>query len=305
MSHDDDDLLSDPIARRKKEELLFQTILSSKSGLTNDGLKERLPDWTQQELTECLNEMAENQTIEFLTLGGKLVFKARDGEEVAKLQNMTDNERIVYQFIKDAGNKGTWLKHIKDKSGLHTKVVTDAIGKLEKKSLIKNIKSVKKVYMLSEFEPSVDLTGGSWYTDNVMDVEFIDQLSTQIFKFIHAKSRPPSHPEALYSLAHEYPTSIEEIHSFITRSGLTSHPLSQDDIQALVNRLVYDGVVQVLEEGIYVSLGTLHQKKGAGPLLGSALTDAPCGTCPVFRFCKDGAPVSPSSCIYFKDWLEY
>jgi DNA-directed RNA polymerase III subunit RPC6 len=76
-------------------------------------------------------------------LGGKVVFKVRDREESTKLQSMTDNERIVYQFIKDSGNRGTWIKHIKDKSGLHTKIVTDTIARLEKKALIKNIKSVK------------------------------------------------------------------------------------------------------------------------------------------------------------------
>ena len=64
-------------------------------------------------------------------------------EESSKLREMNDQERIVYQFIKESGNKGTWIKHIKDKSGLHTKIVTETVHKLEKKLFIKAVKSVK------------------------------------------------------------------------------------------------------------------------------------------------------------------
>ena len=38
--------------------------------------------------------------------------------------------------------------------------------------------------MLYDIEPSVELTGGAWYTDQEMDTDFIDQLSEQVHKFI-------------------------------------------------------------------------------------------------------------------------
>ena len=70
-------------------------------------------------------------------------------------------------------------------------MVTLAIKQLERQGHIKSVKSVKtptkKLYMLTEFEPSVELTGGAWYTDDVLDVEFIDQLSHQLLKYITAK----------------------------------------------------------------------------------------------------------------------
>ncbi len=147
--------------------------------------------------------------------------------------------------------------------------------------------------MLAELEPSVDLTGGSWYTDNVMDVEFIDQLSNQIYKYIHAKSTPPN--GSIYPAYHIPPTSTDEIHEWITKSGLTSHPLSVQDIQALIDRLIYDGSVYLSDE---------HYKSSFTRKQGTALTDSPCGTCPVFSFCKVGGPVSPDSCQYLMKWLE-
>jgi DNA-directed RNA polymerase III subunit RPC6 len=108
-----------------------------------------------------------------------------------RTSSLNDTERIVYQLIKGAKNKGIWIKDIKSKSGLHTQLVNSNVKSLEKKMLIKAVKSVKtptrKVYMLYELEPSVELTGGAWYTDQELDVEFIDQLSNQLYKFILSK----------------------------------------------------------------------------------------------------------------------
>jgi len=38
--------------------------------------------------------------------------------------------------------------------------------------------------MLSGLEPSVELTGGPWYTDNELDTEFIKNLSAAILHYI-------------------------------------------------------------------------------------------------------------------------
>jgi DNA-directed RNA polymerase III subunit RPC6 len=33
-------------------------------------------------------------------------------------------------------------------------------------------------------------------------------------------------------------------------------------------------------------------------------SQAPCGSCPVFDFCKEGGPVGPSECEYYGEWLK-
>lgn len=38
--------------------------------------------------------------------------------------------------------------------------------------------------MLYHLEPSVDVTGGPWYTDNELDTEFIKLLSSACLRFI-------------------------------------------------------------------------------------------------------------------------
>jgi DNA-directed RNA polymerase III subunit RPC6 len=33
-------------------------------------------------------------------------------------------------------------------------------------------------------------------------------------------------------------------------------------------------------------------------------SEAPCGSCPVFDFCKEGGPVGPTGCEYYGEWLK-
>jgi hypothetical protein len=56
---------------------------------------------------------------------------------------MDSNEKIIYGHIKNVGNKGIWVKDLKQKSNIHTKNVQDAVKSLEKKQFIKSVKSVK------------------------------------------------------------------------------------------------------------------------------------------------------------------
>lgn len=147
-----------------QQQTILSALRSSELGLPVDDLKSRLPGLTQKDLMEQLNDLVEQVEMEYLRnqqevellhqQSGKLIFKARIADEARKLRNMTDNERIVYQFVKDSGNKGTWIKHIKDKSGLHSKIVTDTIAKLEKKSVIKSVKAVKVDHRVLILEPN-------------------------------------------------------------------------------------------------------------------------------------------------------
>lgn len=35
------------------------------------------------------------------------------------------------------------------------------------------------------------------------------------------------------------------------------------------------------------------------------LTSLPCGRCPVMDQCREGGPISPATCEYFKEWLDF
>ena len=174
----------------RQNELLEVLRNAPKQMLDAANLLKSLEHWTMNEIMQEINLLS-GTFIQVLTVKGKPVFKALDSEEISKTLSMTENERIIYNLIKSSKNKGIWIKDIKSKSGLHTQLVNSNIKSLEKKLFIKAVKSVKtptkKVYMLYDLEPSVELTGGAWYTDQELDVEFIDQLASQLYRFISSK----------------------------------------------------------------------------------------------------------------------
>lgn len=43
--------------------------------------------------------------------------------------------------------------------------------------------------MLMELTPSVEVTGGPWFTDQELDVDFVEQLTNQCYKYILMKVR--------------------------------------------------------------------------------------------------------------------
>ena len=104
-------------------------------------------------------------------------------------------EQVVYNTIRSSGNEGIWTKHLKSKTNLHEAVIKRCLRALEQKALVKAIKSVKhptrKLYMLMELTPSVEVTGGPWFTDQELDVDFVEQLTNQCYKYILMKVSQP------------------------------------------------------------------------------------------------------------------
>lgn len=41
--------------------------------------------------------------------------------------------------------------------------------------------------MLYELTPSSEVTGGAWYTDQELDVDFIDTLAAACYKYIYSR----------------------------------------------------------------------------------------------------------------------
>lgn len=114
---------------------------------------------------------------------------------------------MVLGFIKESGDRGVWSKTLKAKSGLHQSVLTKCISQLEGMKKIKSVKSVKvhclfallslgwgmntfvqnptrKMYMLEGITPSIELTGGPWYTDNDLDTELIEAVAKMCYRFV-------------------------------------------------------------------------------------------------------------------------
>lgn len=97
-------------------------------------------------------------------------------------------------------------------------------------------------------------------------------------------------------------------------SRVTSAELTVDDVAMLLDRLIFDGLVERVvsmssrpsrivaddeDDSCYV------YKAVKGSHADSSMGSIPCGTCPVYWQCCDLGPVTPAKCEYFVEWLGF
>ena len=246
------------------------------------------------------------------------------------------------------------------------------------------------MYMLASLTPTEEVTGGPWFTDGELDVEFVAELSDLVERYVRSKSfqfiRRPSQtlPKATsnateddkrkkrkyetlelespgataaaaaaekddesgdvkagstlspllpplplsnwkpriteesegitlhpYHPSHDEYLTAAEITDWINGSNVTDVPLAEEHLKQVLDLLYYDNRIERLP-GRHPSTVTTYRAVKRPPIpphplypgAGNAYTEAPCGRCPVFNLCEEEGPVSASTCVYFKDWLE-
>ncbi|KZV75623.1 hypothetical protein PENSPDRAFT_748285 [Peniophora sp. CONT] len=185
-----------------------------------------------------------------------LLWRAVTKQEFEIKQSLNDEENMVLNYIQASSTQGIWTKHIKSKTELHQTVVDRCLKSLTQKQLVKVVKSVKyptrKIYMLANLEPSVELTGGPWYTDNELDLEFIQALTQSCLSFIRGRSFPkprPDVPDTAQPLfapnAARYPDA-HTINVWIAKNNITPTELTDEHVEAILSVLVLDGEIERL-----------------------------------------------------------
>uniref|UniRef100_A0AAQ4P384 Polymerase (RNA) III (DNA directed) polypeptide F n=1 Tax=Gasterosteus aculeatus aculeatus TaxID=481459 RepID=A0AAQ4P384_GASAC len=234
----------------------------------------------------------------------------------SKMKGSDNQEKLVYQVIEDAGNKGIWSRDIRFKSNLPLTEVNKILKNLESKKLIKAVKSVaaskKKVYMLYNLQPDRSVTGGAWYSDQDFESEFVEVLNQQCFKFLQSKAEAAidSKQSPMVQRNSSFATS-HEVWKYICELGISKVDLSMDDIETILNTLIYDGKVEMsviaAKEGTAGSVdGQMKLYRGVNAVIQpTGLVRTPCGLCPVFEDCHDGGEISPSHCVYMAEWLDF
>ena len=249
----------------------------------------------------------------------------------------------MYRLVEDAQREGIWTKSIRMKSNLHMTVVNHAIKGLENRGFIKQMRNVKfpsrKSYIVAYLQPSEAATGGPFYTDGILDEEFVHQMANWTERYIIGRSwshRPQ--PETLKrkhlkDITREqaeklraeemargnigrdrnqdmlpmpprftgYPT-LSQITRAVNASGLSSVPMKEAEMLQVLEILVWDARIERVP-AMKGYRAIRHVPEAGGIDFENGLTEAPCGRCPVFEICEDGGPVNATTCEYFEDWL--
>ncbi|CAD5111375.1 DgyrCDS691 [Dimorphilus gyrociliatus] len=293
------------------EARILQLCESIPDGINDAIIQNTMPQCDATQRVMAVNRLLSMGKLDLIKIGNKLLYKLKTADAASnQLKGSDHQEKQIYQLIDESKNMGIWMRDIRLKSGLPMSQVQKTLKVLESKKLIKAVNCVnaakKKVYMLYDVEPDRSLTGGAWYSNQDFESEFVDILNQQCFKFLQqklAQSRegdlePTAKRNASYA-------SSTEIWKFICELGISKVKLEVEDIETIMNTLIYDGKVEftVVPNGDGSQLKIYRAVVSVVPTSGFVRT--PCGVCPVFNDCYEDWDISPSNCQYMNDWLSF
>ncbi|XP_001604309.1 probable DNA-directed RNA polymerase III subunit RPC6 [Nasonia vitripennis] len=274
-------------------------------GISDKDISTEMPDLTPIQKAQSLNKLLTQGYFDLFKQGETLLYKLKDPTKARTAKGADNEERIVYTIIEEAGNKGIWTRDIRFKSNLMPTQLNKILKSLETKKIIKAVKSVaaskKKVFMLYNLEPDRSVTGGAWYQDQDFEAEFVDVLNQQCYRFLEQKREstknyingPIAEKNATFA-------SSKEVWKFISDLGISKVKLSVEDLEMILNTLIYDGKV---ERTVSSDGSSLY--RAINPLLNSpGLVQSSCGVCPVRKNCCDFGDTTPLKCQYITEWLD-
>lgn len=270
-----------------------------KQGALDSGLREAFGDGATPEGTaDAVNRLLREGALLLSQLSDHTpVYKLQENpHEAARLRGLNPDERLVLQLIESSGNAGMWTRDIRIRSNLQQVQVPKILKTLEARKLIKAVKSVasknKKMYMRYDLEPPHE----PFYNDeHELDHEFIAALLSKCHEYVQRQ------PE---------PVSVEAVHRCVHESNLSKVELRADDVRALLDVLVHDGLLErspplparaPAAGGGSSAAGTYRATCTRGA--SSALVQMPCAACSLAGSCQEGNEISPSRCDYYAEWL--
>lgn len=156
----------------------------------------------------------------------------------AKLAGLSAEEMAVLSIIERAGDQGVWVRTLKLQSKLQQQQINKILKRLETRKLAKPVKSIayknRRMYMAFDLEPAKELTGGVWYSEQQLDIEFITAIRMFIVRIIREAGGAAS------------PLLVAEQ---LQQSGVSTVPLSAGDVQQVLDTLLMEGWVDYEDAG--------------------------------------------------------
>lgn len=308
-------LKMDPI---NAEQRILELCAQNPDGISDSQLQKSMPQVSTGQRVGALNRLSSLGKLDFLT-SAKLgtVYRLKDNLDLSSALSSNNSgdmeEKLVFSIIKESGNKGIWIRDISTKTNVKSTALNKTLKSLETKKLIKSVQSVnaskKKMYMLFDLEPDRSITGGAWYSGKEFESEFVEILNEQCFHFLLERKQQVQQKYLNDPIMRRTSSFVlsKEIRDYIKNLGISRVELSTDDIETILNTLVYDGKVEksvVSKQNEQLSSyravdSILDAKKGTG------FVRMPCGICPIIDNCHPDGIINPQHCVYMKEWLDF
>ncbi|CAK5055705.1 unnamed protein product [Meloidogyne enterolobii] len=241
---------------------------------------------TAVELGAVVNRLLSESKIEMLRRadqasgGSDFYLRLKKGSD---LTNVSPEEQLVYSIVEEAKRMGVWIRDIRERSGLNDLQMRRVLKALEQRKLIRSIKAAgttRKTYILYGLEADESLTGGTFYSDQQLDSEFVQTLIHVCTNWLLQRAR-----------------QAEELHrSDPVAQRICRVQLGTADVESVLDIAVLDGR---MEKRLDRSYRALRLRKRTTPL-----ASIPCLQCPMSGECTPGHVISPENCEYFRQYFE-
>ncbi|XP_052756421.1 probable DNA-directed RNA polymerase III subunit RPC6 [Galleria mellonella] len=297
------------MSSNSSEDAITEKILNiakkNPKGITDKDVAATIPELSSEQRVMMINKLLQQGLIDLFKQGGSFIYRLKTQSSKQAVKGADNEEKVVFNLIEEAGNKGIWIRDIRVRSNLANTQLNKVLKSLESKKLIKAVKCVnaskKKVYMLYNLEPDRSISGGAWYQDQDFESEFVDILNRQCLRFLQQRAdnikNNPRGP--IVGRTQSYATAAE-VQKYITDLGISNVKLEVEDVITILNTIVYDGKA---ESSVYPDGSKVY--RAIDPLLPApGLVQVPCGVCPLIHKCCSTGLITPQDCIYMNEWLD-
>ncbi|VDN51266.1 unnamed protein product [Dracunculus medinensis] len=277
-------------------EAVILSILSvNQNGLPIEEIMQKTGDMGPKVRENAVNSLLSSGKIEMLQgrSVGSFSLRLRRGTQ---LTDATAEEQLVSLESK---RKGIWIRDIRDKTGLSMQFLRKILKGLEQRKLVRAIKSVgntKKCYILHSVDPDDSLTGGTFYSDQQLDSQFVDTLVEICISMIENKRKSAENTKDILLCRELSFVTSAEVAQFISEKKISKVHLSVANCERILSIAVLDGLLEQRADGSYRALDQATRV--------CAIAHVPCVHCSVYNDCKAGYAVSPENCELLADWLE-
>ncbi|BAS98509.1 DNA-directed RNA polymerase III subunit RPC6 isoform X1 [Oryza sativa Japonica Group] len=211
------------------------------------------------------------------------------------LAALSQHERPIYKLVFAGGDKGMSQTEIRIKTGMPTSTLTKHLRGLTSKGVLKVVNSVhkraEKIYMDVRIDPSPEITGGTWYRNGQLDSDAVASARRRCLDQIDKLGV----------------ATAESIHEGISRE-CSNLAYSTEQVRDILRTMALDREVEEVRStgaGEFGDLraGRVCYRRG-GPVQGGMMERIPCGVCPRIDECSPDGVISPSTCVYYKKWLQ-
>lgn len=314
-----------------KKDLMDLIAAYEDDGISEAELSKTMSTVSVESRKDAINALMNDGKIQLCRKGSELVFRAINSDHSAlRSANTSVEEKAVFKVIENAGNKGIWNREIRNATKLPLNQMSKILKNLETKKLIKAVKSVtaskKKLYMLYGLEPDKSVTGGAWYSGTEFESEYVQVLHEQCYQFVKRRLVTIDDGKDFVEARNASLVSSSEVKDFIDNSKISNVKLTLQDIEMVLETIVFDGLIEKItvekkpdltvpvqiSEKVYTSESdedsetsnvTFYYRALTKLVDSSALMRVPCGQCPYIYECRSTAVISPEKCQYLERWF--